>query len=130
VPDVKPGTLPPCPTLCDADCEAECHEVHVPDHGNKRGHQPHGCQDIREAIAAAIADSTYDPDIVVAAPPEQEIRVVPEATVAAAVTAERERIIALATECGTAYTVVTSGRDPIRERRPFARHPGLTGDTS
>lgn len=48
-------TLPPCPTPCDADCELGadgCHEAHeVPSH---RGHQPHGCLDIRRAIAEAV----------------------------------------------------------------------------
>lgn len=46
--------LPPCPTPCDPDCDAECHEVHVPDHGNKRVHQPHGCHEIRVAIAGWV----------------------------------------------------------------------------
>jgi len=48
--------LPQCPTPCDDDCELRpdgCHEEHqVP---GKRGHQPHGCQDIRVAIGAAAA---------------------------------------------------------------------------
>lgn len=49
-------TLPPCPTPCDDDCELDpdgCHESHqVP---WKRVHQPEGCQEIRHAIAAAVA---------------------------------------------------------------------------
>jgi hypothetical protein len=40
---------------------------------------------------------------------------------------ERERIVTLARECGAGYT---SDRDLIRERRPFADHPGLSGDAS
>jgi hypothetical protein len=45
-------THPPCPTPCDADCEAGCHEVHAEPH--KRGHQPHGCHEIRVAIAGWV----------------------------------------------------------------------------
>jgi hypothetical protein len=49
-------TLPPCPTPCDDDCELNpdgCHESHeVPSH---RGHQPHGCHEIRVAIAGWVA---------------------------------------------------------------------------
>jgi hypothetical protein len=46
--------LPPCPTSCDADCTAPCHEIHTVNI-HKRGHQPHGCEDIRRAIAAAVS---------------------------------------------------------------------------
>ena len=45
-----------CPTPCDEDCELRpggCHESHLPAY--KRGHQPHGCDDIRLAIDAAVA---------------------------------------------------------------------------
>jgi hypothetical protein len=49
-------TLPPCPTPCDDDCELNpggCHEEHeVPSH---RGHQPHGCHEIRVAMAEYAA---------------------------------------------------------------------------
>ena len=30
-----------CPTLCDDDCEASCHEAHLPRH--KREHDPAAC---------------------------------------------------------------------------------------
>ena len=46
------SSLPPCPTPCDPDCEAECHEVHNVTY--KRGHQPHGCLEVREAIATTV----------------------------------------------------------------------------
>lgn len=44
--------LPPCPTPCDPDCDAECHEEHLLLW--KRGHQPHGCHEIRVAIAGWV----------------------------------------------------------------------------
>ena len=55
-------TLPPCPTPCDPDCDADCHEAHqVP---SRRGHQPHGCEEIRRAIlarAVLMAEAIADP---------------------------------------------------------------------
>ena len=45
-------TLPPCPTPCEADCGAQCHEAHAV--ASKRGHQPHGCHEIRVAIAGWV----------------------------------------------------------------------------
>jgi hypothetical protein len=44
-----------CPTPCDDDCELRpdgCHEEHQPKY--MRGHQPYGCQDIRQVIGARV----------------------------------------------------------------------------
>lgn len=38
-----------CPTPCDDDCEAECHEWHQPSY--RRAHQPENCP--RLAMTAA-----------------------------------------------------------------------------
>lgn len=46
---------------------------------------------------------------------------------AAAVLAERERIRQLAVSCAAGYTIA-GDRDLIHQRRPFADHPGLSGD--
>lgn len=137
-------TLPPCPTLCDPDCEAECHEVHVPDHGNKRTHQPWACQGIREAIlatATAIAQSLADPAAVEAM--EEVSRKVMLAGInevadevmgrrlreleSAVRTSERKRITALAETFNATYDQVSPcdcGRTAcaalVRSHVPFA----------
>lgn len=41
-----------CPTLCDDDCDAPCHEVHaIP---RKRGHEPAACPATLHALADAV----------------------------------------------------------------------------
>jgi hypothetical protein len=90
-------TLPPCPTPCDDDCELNpdgCHESHIPDHGNKRGHQPHGCLEIRRAIAAAVAAEQERAE---AEHAEYLSRLTQEMD--ATLRDERDRIIALAERC-------------------------------
>jgi hypothetical protein len=47
------GPLAGCPTPCDPDCEAACHEDHVPSY--KRWHQPGwSCTEAHRSVAAAL----------------------------------------------------------------------------
>jgi hypothetical protein len=70
----RPLPLAGCPTPCDPDCEAACHQSHEPVH--KRWHDPGwSCQETQRAIAEAVAaereriakladdaEAVYDPD--------------------------------------------------------------------